>query len=352
MRHDCEETDPLDDVVAWRDGHIVAIDQAALPQEFRLLHITTVDELVDAITRLAIRGAPALGVAGALGVALAVGQARRQGWDASRLATEIERIADARPTAVNLRREVQATAAVVQQGQPAVEAAAIAVRDTAIGVSRRISDRGARYLSSVGGTGPLTIHTHCNTGTLACLGWGSALGVIRALHELRELRHVIVDETRPLLQGARLTCWELGQLGIEHYLICDGAGPFLISQGLADAVVVGADRIAANGDVANKIGTYSLALAARKAGIPFVVAAPESTIDPATLSGKQIPLERRPEDEITHVLGGPAAPAGTRALNYAFDVTPAEFVTAIVTEARLIFPGREADTGVPVAGES
>jgi len=352
MRHDCDETGPLDDVVTWRDGHIVAIDQAALPQELRVLHITTVDELVDAITRLAIRGAPALGVAGALGVALAVSQAQRQGWDAARLAAEIERVADARPTAVNLRREVQATAAMVGHGQPAVEAAAIAVRDTTIGVSRRISDRGARYLSSVSGTGPLTIHTHCNTGTLACLGWGSALGVIRALHELRELRHVIVDETRPLLQGARLTCWELGQLGIEHYLICDGAGPFLISQGLADAVVVGADRIAANGDVANKIGTYSLALAARQAGIPFVVAAPESTIDPATASGKQIPLERRPEDEITHVLGGPAAPVGTRALNYAFDVTPAELVTAIVTEERLILPGREADTGVRFAGGS
>ncbi len=339
MRHDSGQTDPLDDVVAWRDGHIVAIDQTVLPQELRMLHNTTVDELVDATTRLAIRGAPALGGAGALGVALAVGQARREGWGEPRLAAQVERIAEARPTAVNLRREVEATAAVIQDGPAAVEAAAIAVRDTTIAVSRRISDRGALYLSQARGSGPLTIHTHCNTGTLACLGWGSALGVIRALHESGGLGHVIVDETRPLLQGARLTCWELGLLGVEHYLICDGAGPFVISQGRCDAVVVGADRIAANGDVANKIGTYALSLAARRAGIPFVVAAPESTIDGATASGEQIPLERRPEDEITHVLGVPAAPAGTRALNFAFDVTPAELVTAIVTEERLIFPG-------------
>ncbi len=350
MRPEPGETGPLNDVVAWRDGHIVAIDQTALPHEFRVLHLGTVDELVDAITRLAIRGAPVLGVAGALGVALAVRQAEREGWDADRLAAEVERIADARPTAVNLRREVRATAAAIQRGPAAVEAAAAAVRETAISVSRRISERGAGYLSEAAGDRPLTIHTHCNTGTLACLGWGTALGVIRALHERGELGHVIVDETRPLLQGARLTCWELGQLGIEHYLSCDGAGPFLISQGECDAVVVGADRVAANGDVANKIGTYSLALAARQAGIPFVVAVPESTIDGATQSGKHIPLERRPEDEVTHTLGVPAAPSGTRALNYAFDVTPAELVTAIVTEDRLILPGAAAHSAAALLG--
>jgi len=146
------------------------------------------------------------------------------------------------------------------------------------------------------------------------------------------LSHVIVDETRPLLQGARLTCWELDQLAIEHYLIADAAGPFLIKEGLVDAVVVGADRVAANGDVANKIGTYSLALAARAAGIPFLVAAPESTLDPATPAGSAIPIEQRADEEVT----GSAAPAGTRALNYAFDITPAELVSAVVTEDRLI----------------
>lgn len=339
MRGTTAQPGALDDVVAWRDGHIVAIDQTALPHEVRVLDITTVGELVDAIVRLAVRGAPLLGVAGAFGVALAVRQAEREGWDAARLRTEVKRIADARPTAVNLGREVTAMAAVIPDGAAAVEAAANAVRDTAIAVSRRISERGAAYLRESAGAVPMKIHTHCNTGTLACLGWGTALGVARALHDQGALAHVIVDETRPLLQGARLTCWELGQLGIEHYLACDGAAPFLISQGMADAVVVGADRVAANGDVANKVGTFSLALAARRAGIPFVVAAPESTIDEATADGGQIPLEQRSADEITRVLGTQAAPAGTRALNYAFDVTPAELVTAIVTEDRLILPG-------------
>jgi methylthioribose-1-phosphate isomerase len=329
---------PLDDVIAWRDGRIVALDQTALPHEQRVLDITTVDELVDAIVRLVVRGAPVLGVAGALGVALAVRQAEREGWDAARLDSEVKRIADARPTAVNLRREVTALVPRIPAGAAAVEAAANAVRETAIAVSKRMSERGAAYLTEAAGTAALRVHTHCNTGALACLGWGSALGVVRALHGQGALAHVIVDETRPLLQGARLTCWELGQLGIEHYLACDGAAPFMISQGLADAVVVGADRVAANGDVANKIGTYALALAARQAGIPFLVAVPESTIDDATPSGAEIPIEQRAADEITHVLGVPAAPAGTRALNYAFDVTPADLVTAIVTEDRLIFP--------------
>jgi S-methyl-5-thioribose-1-phosphate isomerase len=338
MRSSTGQPGTLDDVIAWRDGRIVALDQTALPHELRVLDITTVDQLVDAIVRLAIRGAPVLGVAGALGVALAVRQAEREGWDSDRLGTEVTRIADARPTAVNLRREVVAATAVIPRGAAAVEAAASAVRATTISVTTRIGERGAQFLAGSAPAGPLKIHTHCNTGALACLGWGTALGVVRALHNRGALAHVIVDETRPLLQGSRLTCWELGQLGIEHYLACDGAAPFIISQGLADAVVVGADRVAANWDVANKIGTYSLALAAHRAGIPFVVAIPESTIDDATPSGAQIPLEQRPEDEVTEILGAPAAPAGTRALNYAFDVTPASLVTAIVTEDRLIIP--------------
>jgi methylthioribose-1-phosphate isomerase len=320
------------DVLAWRDGHIEALDQTGLPHQVRTLRITTVDQLVQAIAGLAIRGAPLLGAAGALGVALAVRQGLGEGWDATRLDAEISRIAAARPTAVNLSREVRAVAARVPEGSQAVEAAALAVLDEAAAVSRLISERGAAYLREVCGDGRLRVHTHCNTGSLACLGWGTALGVIRALHAGGGLSHVIVDETRPLLQGARLTCWELDQLGIEHRLACDGAGPFLISQGLADAVVVGADRIAANGDVANKIGTYGLALAARRAGIPFVVAAPESTIDEATPAGRAIPLEQRADEEITV----PAAPAGTRALNFAFDITPAELVSAVVTENRLI----------------
>ncbi len=323
------------DVLAWRDGQIEALDQTALPHLVRTLRISTVDQLVQAITSLAIRGAPVLGAAGALGVALAVRQGRSEGWDRLRLEAEVERIAAARPTAVNLRREVAAVAARLGQGSAAVEAAALAVLDATAATSHQISARGAAYLVEACGGGALRVHTHCNTGSLACLGWGTALGVIRALHVAGALSHVIVDETRPLLQGARLTCWELAQLGIEHRLACDGAAPFLISQGHADAVVVGADRIAANGDVANKIGTYSLALAARQAGIPFLVAAPEATIDQATPAGAAIPLEQRADEEVT----APAAPAGTKALNLAFDITPAELVTAVVTEDRLIRRG-------------
>jgi methylthioribose-1-phosphate isomerase len=326
----------IPDALGWRDGHIEALDQTALPHQVRTLRITTVDQLVAAITSLAIRGAPVLGAAGALGVALAVRQGQDEDWDDTRLDAEVKRIADARPTAVNLGREVTAVAARIGAGSQAVQAAALAVLDHTAAVSRRISERGAAYLVQACGHGPLRVHTHCNTGSLACLGWGTALGVIRALHDGRALSHVIVDETRPLLQGARLTCWELDQLGIEHRLACDGAGPFLISQRLADAVVVGADRIAANGDVANKIGTYGLALAARRAGIPFLVAAPESTIDETTATGAAIPLEQRPDEEITV----PAAPAGTRALNFAFDITPAELVSAVVTEERLIPNGQ------------
>jgi S-methyl-5-thioribose-1-phosphate isomerase len=322
----------IPEVLAWRDGHIEMLDQTVLPHEVRTLRLTTVDELIAAISSLAIRGAPVLGAAGALGVALAVRQGQREGWDQERLTEAITRLAAARPTAVNLAREVTATSAHVPAGPEAVEAAALATLRTADLVSRQISTRGAAFLRDVCGVKPLRVHTHCNTGRLACLGWGTALGVIRALHQHGALAHVIVDETRPLLQGARLTCWELAQLGIEHRLVCDGAAAFLISQGQADAVVVGADRIAANGDVANKVGTYSLALAARRAGLPFVVAAPESTIDPATPSGAAIPIEVRADEEITV----PAAPAGTRALNYAFDITPADLVTAIVTENRVI----------------
>ncbi|MGH3289306.1 MAG: S-methyl-5-thioribose-1-phosphate isomerase, partial [Streptosporangiaceae bacterium] len=191
------------DVLAWRDGHIEALDQTALPHQVRSLRIGTVDELVHAITSLAIRGAPVLGAAGALGVALAVRQGSGEGWDDTRLAAETARIAAARPTAVNLSREVAAVAARIGDGSAAVERAALAVLESTGATSLRISARGAEYLLQACGAGPLRVHTHCNTGALACLGWGTALGVIRELHAAGALSHVIVDETRPLLQGAR-----------------------------------------------------------------------------------------------------------------------------------------------------
>ena len=301
-------------MLAWRDGHIEALDQTALPHQVRVLRITTVDQLVEAITTLAVRGAPVLGAAGALGVALAVHQGGREGGPPGWTRRSSGSPTPGRPPstcAARCRRSRPGS----RRASAAVEAAALAVVDFTVTASHQIGRRGAAYLRDACGGGRLRIHTHCNTGSLACLGWGTALGVIRALHADGALSHVIVDETRPLLQGARLTCWELGQLGIEHRLACDGAAPFLISQGLADAVVVGADRVAANGDVANKIGTYSLALAAHRAGIPFLVAAPESTLDEATPSGSAIPIEQRADEEVTV----PAAPREPKALNFAFE---------------------------------
>ena len=252
--------------IDWQDGHVVAIDQTRLPGELVLLHIRTVEELIAAIQRLAIRGAPALGAAGALGAVLADGDP-----DAA------ARVKAARPTAVNLAWGVER---VLAHPDDALTEA-LAVLDEDVAANRALSRRGADWLLERV-PAPVAIQTHCNAGALACVDWGTALGVVRALHERDALAHVYVDETRPLLQGARLTAWELGEQGIPHTLVADSAGASVIARGLVGAVVVGADRIAANGDVVNKIGTYPLALAAHRAGIPFVVAAPESTIDEAT----------------------------------------------------------------------
>jgi methylthioribose-1-phosphate isomerase len=319
----------------WRRDRIVCIDQTLLPHESRHRDIRSVDDLVDAITCLAIRGAPMLGAAGALGVVLAAVQGARSGWDAERVRAEIDRIRRARPTAVNLEWGVESVLPELEHGTAAVEAAALETVQRIVTANREIGDRGAAYLMARHDM-PLRIHTHCNTGALACIEWGTALGIVRSLHERGRLANVIVDETRPLLQGSRLTSWELTRLGIGHQVVPDGAGPFVLAQGLVDAVVVGADRIAANGDVANKIGTYALALGAQRAGIPFLVAAPESTIDPATPTGASIPVERRSEREITHFAGAPVTPPTAEALNFAFDITPPDLVTAIITERRIL----------------
>jgi S-methyl-5-thioribose-1-phosphate isomerase len=308
--------------IDWQDGHVVAIDQTRLPAELVVLHLHTVDELIDAIKRLAIRGAPALGVAGALGVALADGDA-----------DQAARLKAARPTAVNLAWGVDR----VLSRPDALLAEALAVLEADVTANRALSERGTAWLLDRVAA-PVNVQTHCNAGALACVEWGTALGVVRALHERGALGHVYVDETRPLLQGSRLTAWELAQQGIAHTLVADAAGPSVIARGLVDAVVVGADRIAANGDVANKIGTYPLALAARRAGIPFVVAAPESTVDDATPTGADVPIEVRDDAELTRIAERQVAPDGTPALNYAFDITPADLVTAIVTESRVLEP--------------
>jgi methylthioribose-1-phosphate isomerase len=309
--------------IDWQDHHIVAIDQTKLPSEVVLLEIFTVGDLIDAIQRLAIRGAPALGVAGALGAAMAV---RDDPGDLTALR-------NARPTAVNLAWGVDHALARLPDGEDAVLAAAKALLESDAARNRALGERGAQWLAEAI-QGPIAIQTHCNAGALACVEWGTALGVVRSLHERKRLRHVYVDETRPLLQGARLTTWELNGMGVAHTLVVDSAGATVLARGLADAVVVGADRITANGDVVNKIGTYPLALAAARAGVPFLVAAPESTIDPATKSGADVEIEVRDGREILGDLPDIAT------LNLAFDVTPADLVTAIVTEDRLVRPAR------------
>ena len=325
--------------IDWESGAVVIIDQVALPGELRTLRLTEVDDLVDAIERLAVRGAPALGAAGALGVALALEQAAREGWDDDAVDAAVASIRAARPTAVNLAWGVDRAAARRPDGREAVLAEALAVLVEDAAANRALGERGADLLDELCGTDrPLRLHTHCNAGALACVEWGTALGVVRSVHARGRLASVVADETRPLLQGARLTAWELDQLGVEHHVVVDGAGPSIIARGLVDAVVVGADRIAANGDVANKIGTYPLALAAARAGVPFLVAAPESTVDAATPTGAAIEIEDRGDDEVVVVNGRRTAPAGSSAMNPAFDVTPADLVTAVVTEARTVRP--------------
>jgi methylthioribose-1-phosphate isomerase len=328
------------DWVADGDGAVVTVDQTALPHEVRMLRITEVDALVDAIQRLAIRGAPALGAAGALGVVLAVRQGRREGWSDGDVAKAVERVRRARPTAVNLAWGVDRVAVHLAEpgGEAAAEREALCVLDEDVAANRAMGERGADLLRDLCGDAPLRLHTHCNAGALACVDFGTALGVVRVVHERGELDRVYVDESRPLLQGARLTAWELDQLGADYRVVVDGAGPSLIARGLVDAVIVGADRVAANGDVANKIGTYPLALAAGRSGAPFVVAAPESTVDPATADGAAIDIEDRDDAEVLTVAGRPTAPAAARAVNPAFDVTPADLVTAIVTERRVVRP--------------
>ncbi len=338
----------IDWVTAPGGGAVVIIDQTALPHDVRHLTITTVDDLVAAIRRLAVRGAPALGAAGALGVLLAVRQGRDQGWSEGEVARAVARVREARPTAVNLARGVDRVAARRGAGLDAIEAEARAVLDEDVAANRAMAGRGADLLGEVcgrgrddgAGAGRLRLHTHCNAGALACVEVGTALGVVQALHERDQLAHVFVDETRPLLQGTRLTAWELDRMGAAYRVVVDGAGPSFIARGLVDAVVVGADRIAANGDVANKVGTYPLALAAARSGVPFVVVAPEATVDASTPDGGAIEIEDRDGDEVMLWEGRRLAAAGARAVNPAFDVTPADLVTAIVTEARVVVPAQ------------
>jgi methylthioribose-1-phosphate isomerase len=324
----------------YRDGVLRLLDQRRLPSEEMWLDCHDDLAVADAIAAMVVRGAPAIGCAAAYGVALAAHAAAREGVtpDAfmSRIETAIKRLAATRPTAVNLfwaLDQMRSAAALsmaetgVAGAAPALEQRAIAIHDEDIAMCVRIGAAGADLISA-----DATVLTHCNAGALATGGYGTALGVIRAARERGNNVRVIANETRPYLQGARLTAWELARDGFDVTIIPDGAAAALLQRGEIDCVVVGADRIAANGDVANKIGTYGVALAARAAEVPFLVAAPVSTIDPETPDGAAVPIEERDGSELwAHTRRG-IAPPGARARYPGFDITPAPLVSAIVTD--------------------
>ena len=326
--------------IDWVDDAIEMVDQTVLPGRLDVLRLTDVAALVDAIRRLAVRGAPALGVAGALGVALA---ARSHDPASAAFAADVDALRSARPTAVNLARGVDRARRRAADGPGAVLAEALAIRDEEIAASWAMGRRGADLADELLAGAPVAAMTICNTGGLAAVERGTALAVVTELHERGRLTATVVLETRPLLQGARLTTWELARAGVGHRLAVDSAAASLLARGAANLVVTGADRIAANGDTANKIGTLGLALAARHAGVPFVVVAPESTVDLDTPTGAAIDIEDRGDEEVCSLQGVRTAPPGTATLNPAFDVTPAALVTAVVTERRVVRVDRGED---------
>jgi methylthioribose-1-phosphate isomerase len=324
--------------IAWRDGAVTFLDQTLLPE--KTVEITTQDPLVivDAIRKLRIRGAPAIGVAAAYGVALAAQTAADDRLLRDRVRKTIEEFQRTRPTAVNLFYALDRMQRVVERVDDGSLSDALLHEATVIDredveACERIGEHGARLLAP--GSAVLT---HCNAGALATAGIGTALGIITTAHRQGKITKVFVDETRPLLQGARLTAWELLAAGIETVLITDSTAGSVLARGMVQAVIVGADRIAANGDTANKVGTYPLAVLACRHGVPFYVAAPWSTIDPGIPTGEGIPIEERDPSEVTAFWGTPVAPKGVRVYSPAFDVTPNKLISAIVTEKGVATP--------------
>lgn len=323
--------------IEWKDGGLVLLDQRRLPREEVFIRYETVDAVADAITDMVVRGAPAIGVTAAYGAALgAQGLAERRPEDFRKGFEEVlDRLAATRPTAVNLFWAIDRMRRVVLGSLGGGSAAAAklaletarAIHEDDVERCKAIGRHGAALLPDKG-----KVLTHCNAGHLATGGYGTAIGVIHAAFDAGKAIEVWVDETRPYLQGARLTAWELQQVGIPSRLITDSMAAHFMARGEVQCVVVGADRIAANGDAANKIGTYGLAVLAKAHGIPFYVAAPCSTVDLACPSGAEIPIEERDASEVTEVRGIPVAPVGQRAANPSFDVTPAAYISAIITE--------------------
>jgi methylthioribose-1-phosphate isomerase len=329
--------------IEWLGDRVRFVDQSKLPGELSIVETGDYRVVAAAIARLEVRGAPAIGVAAALGVALA-GNAS-EATDAAAFGRDVETAArvleSTRPTAVNLRWAVgrmrEALRRAGSSGPVAARAAlvreAVAVLEEDRELCRSIGEHGAPLIADGD-----TVLTHCNAGSLATAGDGTALAVVYAAADAGKRVRVYADETRPLLQGARLTAWELGARGIDVTVLCDGAAASAMALGLVNKVIVGADRIAANGDVANKVGTLSVAIAAARHGIPFYVAAPYSTLDPAIETGAAIPIEERPAEEVALCGGRRVAPEGVRVWNPAFDVTPAGLVTAIVTDRGVFRP--------------
>lgn len=331
--------DPLE----WKDGKLKFLDQTKLPFEEAYYLANNVETIAVAIEKLAIRGAPLIGIAGAYGVAVASFDiaSRESNVIRKNLETAITRLASTRPTAVNLFRALERQRKIINQWQSnslvdlqnSLIDEAIKIHSEEIESCERISSYGSELLPS-----SCSVLTHCNTGILATGGKGTALGIIRKSWELKKLNHVYIGETRPLLQGSRLTAWELKKDGIPATLITDSTTAYLMKKVKIDAVIVGADRIAINGDVANKIGTYNLAVLAKHHNIPFYVAAPVSTIDFGIKSGNEIQIEERNKKEVLEVNGMQIAPEETDVYAPAFDVTPYELITAIVTNQKVLYP--------------
>jgi methylthioribose-1-phosphate isomerase len=330
------------ETIRWSDdgSGVRIIDQRELPSREVWRDLRTLDDICDAIATLSVRGAPAIGIAGAMGLVISVAECAALSHESlSAKCREVaDRIRATRPTAVNLGWALDRMLTVLDRERlasaviPALRAEATAILDEDRAMCRAIGEHGADLIPD-----GARVITHCNAGALATAGIGTALAVLYVAHERGKQLHVFADETRPLLQGSRLTAWELSRAGIPVSLLVDGAAASLMARGSVDLCVVGADRIAANGDVANKIGTFGLALAAKRHGIPFYVAAPTSTFDPSTPTGKNIHIEERHADEV-RAFGSITAPAGVGVYNPAFDVTPADLITAIISDRGLHYP--------------
>jgi methylthioribose-1-phosphate isomerase len=329
--------------VFWDSGQVCMIDQIALPHRFEIARYDTYQDVAAAIKTMVVRGAPAIGAAAGFGMALAAATSTATSADALRrdLRAAGDVLAASRPTAVNLfwgiDRMLRRAADPALDSADALRAALLAeaqrIADEDIAINQRMGAFGAALVPD-----PATIIHHCNTGSLATVGWGTALGVVRSAFQQGKKLHVLVDETRPRLQGARLTAWELKNLGVDHTIIADGASGHYMRRRGVDLCLVGSDRIAANGDAANKIGTYNLAVVARAHGVPFYVVAPFSTIDLSLAHGDLIEIEEREPEEVTVIQGQRIAPEGSPAGNPAFDVTPNHYITAIITEMGVIYP--------------